>query len=44
MQMLAGLLPVHGGNTSMSSQNMTVVDDPYSIRKCQIHPKNMSKN
>jgi len=27
----------------MSSQNLSHVDDPYSIRKCQIHPKNMSK-
>lgn len=37
-----GLLP-QSGNMSVSSQNLTVVDDPYSIRKCNIHPKNMSK-
>lgn len=37
------MLPT-SGNMSMSSQNITVVDDdPYSIRKCQIHPKNMRK-
>jgi hypothetical protein len=36
------MLPQSGGNISVSSQNLTVVDDPYSIRKCQIHPKNMS--
>lgn len=37
---LQGLLPV-SGNISVTSQNVSVNEDPYAIRKCQIHPKNM---